>query len=522
MAATEVERLAILIEANTKSYERAMVKLQKDTQRAVGGASRSIKSLDGQLKMMAATAARFAGIAGIGFGLGALASSIQEVVKHAGVLVDTASKIGITTDQLQELSFAAQQTGVDFSDLSGALSFFSKSIGEASRGQGDLYAILQANNVSLRDQAGNLRSPIDLLRQYADLVMNAASAQERATLVTKAFGKSSDELINTLAGGSVGLQDLAAQAHRTGQIIDSDLLRKSEELGDRWDEFTGRLSTSFQTFVLTVVNGIGKVNEALGGLLTESSQFEKDGGLVGVVGRWFNGAGTSQGDIAKINHFGNTLLNLSNSARDKMAAQGVASAPPAMTGNGSTILPQAEEHLKAIKPAIEADTAALKELIATMDETRQSAREILGTFVDGLMAGKTLAESLGDALEQLGKKLLDSGLDMLITQLFGATGTASPGILGSLFGGAFADGGTLGAGKWGIAGERGPEIIRGPASITPMAAANANRPQTVYLVIDAHATPDLYLRVRQQAAKDTSGMIAGNNREQSRQRMRSG
>jgi lambda family phage tail tape measure protein len=40
--------------------------------------------------------------------------------------------------------------------------------------------------------------------------------------------------------------------------------------------------------------------------------------------------------------------------------------------------------------------------------------------------------------------------------------------VGSLFGGFFANGGTLGAGKWGIAGERGPEIISGPATITPM------------------------------------------------------
>ena len=40
--------------------------------------------------------------------------------------------------------------------------------------------------------------------------------------------------------------------------------------------------------------------------------------------------------------------------------------------------------------------------------------------------------------------------------------------IGSLFGGFFADGGQLGAGKFGIAGENGPEMISGPATITPM------------------------------------------------------
>lgn len=39
--------------------------------------------------------------------------------------------------------------------------------------------------------------------------------------------------------------------------------------------------------------------------------------------------------------------------------------------------------------------------------------------------------------------------------------------ISDFFGGFFANGGNLGAGKWGIAGENGPEIIQGPANIIP-------------------------------------------------------
>lgn len=42
----------------------------------------------------------------------------------------------------------------------------------------------------------------------------------------------------------------------------------------------------------------------------------------------------------------------------------------------------------------------------------------------------------------------------------------------NVFGGFFANGGTLGAGKVGIVGERGPELISGPASITPMSGGS--------------------------------------------------
>lgn len=40
--------------------------------------------------------------------------------------------------------------------------------------------------------------------------------------------------------------------------------------------------------------------------------------------------------------------------------------------------------------------------------------------------------------------------------------------IGDLFGGFFADGGRLPAGQFGVVGERGPEIVTGPATITPM------------------------------------------------------
>lgn len=52
----------------------------------------------------------------------------------------------------------------------------------------------------------------------------------------------------------------------------------------------------------------------------------------------------------------------------------------------------------------------------------------------------------------------------------GAEAGASGGLLGKLFAGFYADGGSIPSGMFGIAGERGPEIIHGPATVTPQAA----------------------------------------------------
>ena len=54
--ATDLERLTVLIEANTRSYERAMLRLQQTTDKAIRGASKSITALDKSLKNASKTA----------------------------------------------------------------------------------------------------------------------------------------------------------------------------------------------------------------------------------------------------------------------------------------------------------------------------------------------------------------------------------------------------------------------------------------------------------------------------------
>jgi hypothetical protein len=61
-----------------------------------------------------------------------------------------------------------------------------------------------------------------------------------------------------------------------------------------------------------------------------------------------------------------------------------------------------------------------------------------------------------------------------VSDLFGGGGGGGSWLsdITDFFGGWFANGGTLGAGKWGIAGENGPEMISGPATITPMGGSS--------------------------------------------------
>ena len=85
---------------------------------------------------------------------------------------------------------------------------------------------------------------------------------------------------------------------------------------------------------------------------------------------------------------------------------------------------------------------------------------------DTLNGGNQMNSILG----QIGS-LTGGGFNGGVSGMFGGLSSFATSVgtgISDFFGGFFADGGKLGAGKFGIAGEAGAEIVTGPANITPM------------------------------------------------------
>ena len=142
---------------------------------------------------------------------------------------------------------------------------------------------------------------------------------------------------------------------------------------------------------------------------------------------------------------------------------------------------------------------------------QQTTRTMEDTIVNFAKTGKFEFRGLiNDILEQL----LRSQIQQLLAKTFGAfnsRGGASS--LGNLFGGFFANGGTLPSGKFGIAGEAGPELITGPATVTPLSQLGGSGNVTYNInAVDASSFKSLVARdpgfihsVAQQGARKVPG-----------------
>lgn len=116
---------------------------------------------------------------------------------------------------------------------------------------------------------------------------------------------------------------------------------------------------------------------------------------------------------------------------------------------GLEITPELRAQIAALAEAYATAAAGSKKLAETHEELRESAleafssaRDVARGWINDLIEGKSAAEALGNALSNIGNRLIDMGLDAV----FGTGSGSSPfGMLGKAFG--FADGGIVAHGR---------------------------------------------------------------------------
>lgn len=206
------------------------------------------------------TAAEFAIVGG------AVTAVISKVVLDTAKLGDEAAKtsrqLGLGVEELQELRFAAQRSGVAQASLTTAIRQASRQFSDFRKGTGEAREALEAVGVSVKDITtgdGSLRTVPELLDVAADAIAKTESASERLVLAQRLLGRSGAELIPLLEGGSEGMRKLRAEARELGGILDAEAALAAEQLTDRLTDLgaiAGGLRNQIGAALLPVVNDL--------------------------------------------------------------------------------------------------------------------------------------------------------------------------------------------------------------------------------------------------------------------------
>lgn len=153
------------------------------------------------------------------FSVGAVTTFAKRQFDMIDALHDTAKNLGITTEGLSRLNFAAEQSGASQEVVEKALAKMVKSTRDASLG---LDTYLRAyNKLGLNAKELMQLAPEKQFATIAEAIKNLKNENEQLTVAQDIFGRGGKELVETLRLGKDGLAGMANEADRLGATINS-------------------------------------------------------------------------------------------------------------------------------------------------------------------------------------------------------------------------------------------------------------------------------------------------------------
>ena len=228
--ATEVGAVEVVLRARIDQLERDLKRAEGSTKTTANRMRANFTKIAASVRQVKGNLVGVAAVAG-GLATGAMANLARQAIKTANDLGDVASKLGISTTALQELQFAANQSGVRVEALNMGLPRFGRRAAEAANGTGEARAALRQLGIQLRDTDGNLRSTEELFTDAMTSLAEIEDPLERVRLGFKLFDSEGVALVNM----ADDFGTLREEAQRLGLVIDDEVIARSDELQDSFD-----------------------------------------------------------------------------------------------------------------------------------------------------------------------------------------------------------------------------------------------------------------------------------------------
>ena len=250
MASRRVEELLFRLGADSRELRRELGIVDRKGKQTASRLERSFRGLSRAILPAA-------GVAGIAALANQLADATREAVDFFDAIEKGASKLGVTTDFIQELRFAADQSGVGIQTAELAFQRFARRANEAANGSGEARNAIAELGVSLRNVDGTLRRSEDTFRDALE-ALAGREAQERLRLGFKLFDSEGVVVVN-LAGD---FDRLAQSARELGVVVDEDIIRGAAEAKGQLDALQQVAGAELRTALVKLAPLLIKVAQA--------------------------------------------------------------------------------------------------------------------------------------------------------------------------------------------------------------------------------------------------------------------
>lgn len=277
--------------------EQIQITAKDRTSAALRSAEKGVSNFDKKMSLALKSAAAFAGAVGIG-------AIIKNSLDAADAIGKTAKAAGVGTTFLQEMRFAAEQSGVATNMLDDGMRRLTRRIGLAADGGGPAIKAFEKMNIAVHDVNGNVRNTENIFHDLTSGLGNVKSAAEQAALASAFFGDDAGpKLALLLQEGSTGINTLREKAQELGLVLSEGMIANSEKANDKISQLNQVISMKFTATVVDNAEAIGLLAESMITLVGASAQAFK------ATYDFSHSLGSS---VAKFFHPGITAMDLIN------------------------------------------------------------------------------------------------------------------------------------------------------------------------------------------------------------------
>lgn len=223
--------IGVSVVAKVGDFAKGMDKVRRSARRTFRELDRGVRSVVG---LGGALTALVAG--------GSLSYLVAQQLKAVDASTKFADRLGISTEALTGLQFAADLTGVSTNQLQLGLQRMTRRIAEAAQGTGEAKNALA--ELGLNAQELSQLTPDQQFRRVADAMQNVSNQSDRVRLGFKLFDSEGVALINTMRGGAEALDAMQKEAQVLGLTFDRVTGAKIEMANDAMTRLTA-VATGF-------------------------------------------------------------------------------------------------------------------------------------------------------------------------------------------------------------------------------------------------------------------------------------
>lgn len=163
---------------------------------------------------------------------GALTAMTLATAKQGDEAAKMGAQIGATAEEVQELTFAVEQSGASQADLKTALRTQARTAAEAAEGTGAAADAYRRLGVNAADATGKQKPQVALLQELATKFKGLTNDGEAAALAQDVFGRAGTTLLPFLRQGAEGIEAMRQEARDLGFVLSAESTVAAEELTD--------------------------------------------------------------------------------------------------------------------------------------------------------------------------------------------------------------------------------------------------------------------------------------------------